>query len=286
LKILILDFDGTITDAEEEGKPYRLGYLEDLSTLIEVDIQVVLAWAQEFEEHIQNGEQDFGWTFGGRIVAPASVDPYLRIMPVARMILDRARAFKDSKERSLLLDSILYKYNYQKTRTCFRPGAKAFLESFAPGVGLHCHIVTNSHTLPVQRKVEGLGNTDNGSNSMKWLIERVHGSAKKYIIDDDFREVPSETRLPGLKRPILLRRKHYYSVLRRIFEKHSSDWLDVIVLGDIYELDLSLPLQLGATVGLVTNCHTPEYEKSHLSGHARGAVLNTLEDAKSWIESL
>lgn len=31
--VLVLDFDGTMTDAEVEGRPYRQGCLEDLAVL-------------------------------------------------------------------------------------------------------------------------------------------------------------------------------------------------------------------------------------------------------------
>ncbi|MFM2152956.1 MAG: hypothetical protein RL199_1391, partial [Pseudomonadota bacterium] len=32
-RLVILDFDGTMTDAEAEGAPFRDGYLQDLATL-------------------------------------------------------------------------------------------------------------------------------------------------------------------------------------------------------------------------------------------------------------
>ena len=69
---------------------------------------------------------DFGWRFDGKIVAPACVDPYFRIMPIARMIFDKVNAFPNPNERDRILDRILYKYNYQKTNTVFRPGAAEF----------------------------------------------------------------------------------------------------------------------------------------------------------------
>ena len=59
----------------------------------------------------------FGWVFGGQIVAPASVDPYLRIMPVARRIFDACGVFSDLADRDRLLDDVLYKYNYAKSAT-------------------------------------------------------------------------------------------------------------------------------------------------------------------------
>eukprot|EP00971_Amphidinium_carterae_P141091 2796042-Amphidinium_carterae.1 len=35
--------------------------------------------------------QEFGWIIGGRTVAPAVVDPYLRMKPIAHKILDHAK---------------------------------------------------------------------------------------------------------------------------------------------------------------------------------------------------
>ena len=62
------------------------------------------------------------WIFQGQIVAPATVDPYLRMMPVARKILDAAHALMTPSDRERVLDRILYKYNYKKTKNVFREG--------------------------------------------------------------------------------------------------------------------------------------------------------------------
>ena len=41
-RVLILDFDGTLTDAEAEGLPYRQGYLEDVALLADVALEQAL----------------------------------------------------------------------------------------------------------------------------------------------------------------------------------------------------------------------------------------------------
>ena len=117
-KLLILDFDGTMTDAEAEGAPYRVGYLEDLALLADRPLDEVQSWAAEFSDKVNQNPQEYGWKFGGQIVAPACVDPYLRVMPIARMILDRASAFQDIDQRDRILDRILYKYNYHRRKHC------------------------------------------------------------------------------------------------------------------------------------------------------------------------
>ena len=273
-QVLVLDFDGTMTDAELEGAPFREGYLDDLAILTGLDIDEVQALAAGYEDEIRARSQEYGWLFGGRIVAPAIVDPYLRMMPVARKLFDHSGAFSDPDDRRRLLDGILYKYNYGKTATAFRPGAGEVLRSLA---GTATYVVTNSHTVPVQDKIRRLGAEEDGSNALQWLVERVHGRARKYVIDDDFEAVPETLGIPGLSRPVLLRRRMYHDVLRGLLDANGADWSDLLVVGDIFELDLALPLAMGAQVGLVTNPFTPDYEKAFVEGHARGRLVAHLD---------
>ncbi|MEE2959569.1 MAG: hypothetical protein VYA34_02410 [Myxococcota bacterium] len=274
-KVLVLDFDGTMTDAEKEGGPYRTGYLEDVSALSGLPLDEVKTLATQFDTEVAQNPHEYGWEFNGQIVAPAVVDPYLRMMPVARKIFDYSQTFLNTDDRTRILDGILYKYNYPKTLNCFREGARAVLESFE---GSATYVVTNSHTDPVRSKLKSLGTNDDQSCSLEWLVERVHGSAKKYVIDNAFTEVDESMELKDLPRPILLRRANYYRVLAKILADEKASFEDLVVVGDIFELDLSLPFALGARVGILANDFTPEYEKNFLDGHPRGAVLSRVQE--------
>jgi len=265
--MLVLDFDGTMTDAEAEGGPYREGYLADLAVLCGADLDEVLGLAVGFEEEVAADPDRYGWVFGGHIVAPAIVDPYLRVMPVARKVLDHFGVFTSVVERDRLLDGILYKYNYPKTRNVFRDGAGELLAGFE---GQPVYIVTNSHTDAVQAKVTTLG--------QDWLVPRVFGRAKKYVLDAGFTDVPESIELPGLSRPVLLRRRLYFEVLSMLLDREDADWSELTVVGDIFELDLCLPWALGARVGLVVNRFTPTYEKAFLEADERGFLV---EDIRS-----
>ena len=287
-RLLILDFDGTLTDAEQEGLPYKNGYLEDVALLANVDFSVATEWANELESTIQQNPGAYGWRFKGQIVAPAIVDPYLRVMPIARGILDRAGAFSNEEERERILDRILYKYNYTKTNTVFRPGACQFFQTLreqelSPNP-IYTVVVTNSHTIPVQEKIALLGE-QNGVD-FSWLVERVVGSAKKYILDTTATHLPESMQIPNLERPVYLQRSHYANILHSIQETYGCTWSQTTVLGDIFELDLSLPLHLGATVGLMQNPFSPTYEVEYLKSHERGSVHANLNAALNWIVSL
>ena len=282
-RLLILDFDGTLTNAEEEGKNYKIGYLEDVALLADLTVEETMKLANQFENEILQNSNKFGWKFNGKIVAPASVDPYLRIMPISRMIFDQVGAFENLKERDFVLDRILYKYNYQKTTTAFREGAADFFAETAGLEGLETCIVTNSHTEPVQEKVRVLAKE--AGHDFDWLVERVYGSARKYLLDDSFDKMREAMYIPNLTRPIYLRRKLYYDRLKNLQEKFNSDWKNTVVLGDIFELDLCVPLACGAKVGLMTNEFTPQYEIDFLKQHDRGAVFSNLDDALQWVKS-
>jgi hypothetical protein len=184
---------------------------------------------------------------------------------VARGLLDHYGVLRIDAERERVLDRILYKYNSKKTLNVFREGAGPFLRGLE---GQPVYVVTNSHTDAVQDKLGDLG--------ADWLVPRVHGLAKKYVLDADFTEVPESMRLPGLARPVLLRRGHYFRVLSQLLADEGKGWSELLVVGDIFELDLCLPLQLGARVGLMVNDFTPAYERDFLAAHPRGHLLDSI----------
>ncbi len=279
-KLLVLDFDGTMTDAEKEGAPFRQGYLEDIAQIAGIPLAEVLSLAAQIEAEVAASPQDHGWLFGGRIVAPATVDPYLRVMPVARRILQQARVQMDEGTTSRLLEGILYKYNYQKTLDVPRPGAREALSALE---GTSVYVVTNSDTAAVQRKIRKLSAETPTGHQLDWLIERVHGRAQKYVIDDAFTEVAESISLPGLSRPILLRRRRYYEALDALRRKEGASWEELVVVGDIFELDLALPLALGARVALLRNDFTPSWEIDYLREHPRAKVLSSISEIPALI---
>lgn len=280
IEVVVFDFDGTATDAEAEGQPYRDGFILDLATLTGFSSDRVRELAAQFESQVAADPDNYGWVYNGMIVAPATVDPYLRMAPVARMILMESGLQLPPEFADRLLTGLLYRYNYAKTATCFRPDARPTFN--VVGTAKHTYIVTNSTPSKVKEKVRELGqNSGGGSNSLDWLAERVQGDAKKYVVHDD--SVPGVGRsleLPGLSRPVLLQRPHYYRVLEEIRAKHGVTWDQVGVVGDIFELDLALPHELGCVIILVANKHTPKHERDFVTACPRGHVVTSLKEAQ------
>src|SRR5258707_665066 len=86
-------------------------------------------------------------------------------------------------------------------------------------------------------------------------------------------QVDAELAMPGLDRPVLLRRRAYHERLRAVLDEAGAQFTDLVVCGDIFELDLALPLALGARIALVASARTPDYERAFVSAHPRGRVI-------------
>src|SRR5688572_14647470 len=157
MTVLVLDFDGTMTDAEAEGRPFRDGYLEDLAAMVgrPAGDSEVLALADEVEAELARAPEAHPFLWMSRAVAPATVDPYLRMVPIAHRILDRFGVMPSAVERGRLLGNVLYKYNYAKTlgHPVFRSGAGETLRALG---GSEAWIVTNSDPHAVAGKVAQL----------------------------------------------------------------------------------------------------------------------------------
>lgn len=265
-----------MTDAEAEGRPFRDGYLEDLCSLVgrNAGDSEVMAICDEVEAELAAAPAQHPFLWMGRAVAPATVDPYLRMVPIAHRILDRFAVIPGAVDRGRLLGSVLYKYNYAKTlgRPVFRPGAGEVLSKLASE---QTFIVTNSDTHAVAGKVAQL---DREAPGVITLTGRVRGHARKFDVDDTWTGIDAEMALPGLDRPVLLRRRMYHDILKAVLDASGATFQELVVVGDIFELDLAMPLALGARVGLVVSSHTPAYERTFVSEHPRGRVIEHLSE--------
>ena len=234
--------------------------------------------AEESVAELARTPEQHPFLWMGRAVAPATVDPYLRMVPISHRILDRFDAIPSASDRGRLLGSVLYKYNYAKTlgRPVFRAGAGDMLRSLA---GTESWIVTNSDTHAVAGKITSL---DREASGVAWLTGRVRGHARKFDVEDTWTGVAAELAVPDLERPVLLRRRAYHDILREILDAAGATFADLVVIGDIFELDLALPLALGARIGLGASPHTPPYERAFVEAHPRGRVIESLAEIPAY----
>jgi phosphoglycolate phosphatase-like HAD superfamily hydrolase len=273
IKAIVLDFDGTFTDVEVEGAPFVRTYRAALSDLVGRDVSA--DWERAAAE-IAARPGRYGWVHGGRIVAPGNADPYVRCTAVAQLICDAENRLRDPEVRTAVVQAF-YQLAYRHTVTAFRPEARETLGKLTE-TGLPVYVVTNSSTQVVTQKLRELAPPG---------LERLHvlGDAQKFVVaeatDDDprFDDVPAERRLDGLERPVYPRRGRYFDALARIWRETGAAPAETLVCGDIFELDLSLPIELGLQVHLVTGPATAPYERAAVAAlGARGSAGERVSD--------
>jgi FMN phosphatase YigB (HAD superfamily) len=258
LQCIVLDFDGTLTDVQQESRTFFTAYKQDLCALVGADTDV------DFEaacQQILQAPHDYGWQVDGHIVAPAHTDPYILASCAARLVFDKHDVMRTSDTRiSALLQ--LFRNCYPRAGTVFRPFADEVLKALL-ATKIPVFIVTNSFT-------------DDVTNKLALLRvprpPRIFGNAKKYVIEH--REHPSFAALPlsrvveHLQRPVLLRRGFYFDVLSAIWKETGATPQTTLVCGDLFELDLALPQALGTRVHLVSRDSTALYEKAAVGSHS------------------
>lgn len=271
-KCVILDFDGTFTDVEQEGAPFTAAFRAAVADLVGRDVEA--DWARHAAE-VDARPDVFGWEFDGKLVAPGNADPYIRATTVAQRIFTQHGVLADPAVRATIV-SALYHLAYAKSGTAFRPTAREVLATLAQSER-PVFVVTNAATAVVNRKLRELNPP--GLEKLE-----VIGDARKYAVvpsarkDPRFDAVPTEQQLVGLARPVSPRRGHYFDALAAIAERTGVEFRDMIVCGDIYELDLVLPLALGMQVHLVTGPQTPAYERGALVELEPRASMGTLDE--------
>jgi FMN phosphatase YigB (HAD superfamily) len=269
IECIVLDFDGTFTLVDREAVPFVEGFVQDLAAI--VGEKVIARW-DDTVARVKADPDRYGWEYDERIVAPSHADPYILATTVGQILL--AEAGVDSRsERTKQLEA-LYQRNYPKSSNVFRPDAREVVEAIVRSA-IPVFVVTNSQTHHVEAKLDQLA-----PRGREQLV--VRGAARKFVLtaprepDDAWAKVPSELRVAGLSRPIFLGRGAYYDALRRIWTETGASPATTLVCGDIFELDLALPAQLGARIHLVARPDTPEYERRAARSSASGSVSQEL----------
>lgn len=268
-RCIILDFDGTFTDVEKEAEPFVHSYRAALSKALGRSIDD--AW-DAAANRIDAEPEDFGWQYDGQVVAPAHADPYIRSTSIAQEIIDAQGDFEPDARAELL--QRLYKDNYEKSATHFRPEAREVVEALLLSDAA-VFVVTNSYTESVEKKLARL--RPRGLDKLT-----VFGDAKKYVIapaetsDPRFEALEESKSVKGLTRPVLLRRGKYFDVLASLWKRTGASAEETIICGDIFELDLAMPSELGVAGHLVARGKTPVYEKQAMDDLPNGAYSSDL----------
>lgn len=295
-----IDFDGTVTDTDKEAIPYLEGYKNDIAAHLSFSRGELDAIWMPVEAEVLAAPEHFGWLdAGGRIIAPTTADPMILARTVATQIFRRLLtspgglgvAPSQSLTRALpqndtelhdLLQHKFFEGNYAKMETHFRPGAADFLASLSDMGRLA--VITNSRETGVRAKLAKLREANPALPDID-----VIGGAEKYTLTPEFVVDGVAAVLhcsPHLVRPVFTQRGKYYEALRKsgIFDAESR-----VVAGDVWELDLMLPLLLDMKVAFITRPMTPVHEIAivrHEVGRGMAVIADNLAELLFGIREL
>ncbi len=280
-RCVVFDFDGTLTRVDDECVPYVRAYKDLLAKLLapaglRVDQEAFERTWGEVEAMIDGDPARHGWIDEqGRIVAPAYADPLIKSRAIAAELFKQRGLFASTPDRFAVLN-LLFQLGYaaMDPNGIFRPEAAGVVRALVQA-GIPVFVVTNSDRDKVVRKLqtvipELLGTITVIGNARKFVVE---GPKDPWSGPD---AVPETLSVDGLPRPVYLRRPHYVATLEAICAKVGCAPEELIVCGDIYELDLVLPAKLGARIHLVTRPPTPELDRRTVQ-QLGGTVSDSLE---------
>ena len=273
-KLIVLDFDGTVTDIEKEAEPFVEVYKQKFTRAFGIgSAELQLLWEQA-RQKVLSSPATHGMEFDGKIVAPAYADPYTLNTAIAIEILKTLVILPDPEEKRKALDAI-FTQSYPYTATVFKDGADEFIARLMEKFDV-C-FVTNSQTEKVQNKL--------GSLRLA-ALPPVHGDAKKNVLDNSWLEVPESVDLKDFNRPVFLRRHHYWTILDKLLKARQLTREQLLVAGDIYDMDLSIPHFMDSSICLVSRSSTPAHYVTAVSAYEHGFVVSDLHDGLTRILEL
>jgi FMN phosphatase YigB (HAD superfamily) len=276
LELVVLDFDGTLTNVDEEAVPAVQGWKNDLrETLGFSEAEFSSVW-EDAQSRILSEPSQYGWIMGDKIIAPPYASPMVMARTISEVLFDDAGKYLQRVEREELLQNHFFKRNYKNTKIVFKEGADSFLQELKKL--FEVVIVTNSGTNDVVRKLAHLESDHSELN--------VAGGAKKYVINNGWVAVPESEDREGFGRPLFLRRENYWNVLSDIMNKAGVGPNNVTVVGDIYEMDLLLPEYAGMHTALTPRSSTPSYEIDAVTAYDKGYLALGLEDVLGYLSDI
>jgi FMN phosphatase YigB (HAD superfamily) len=265
--LVVLDFDGTLTDADAHAPAFheasrrelarRLGWDE---SRLRQEWQRALAAVAAFPAHA-------AWIVEGHAACPAAGDPYLIANSVTKRLLEEHRpGLGDEALTAEVLE--VHRAAYESVPPPFRPETCDVLEELCARAP-HVRVVTNSRTRTVERLLDSLA-----CPCRERLV--VRGDASKFSVcgsaaaDARFESLPETVTWPELGRAVHLRRGRYFDVLRGAWDETGTGPDSTLVVGDVFELDLAMPAALGTHAQLVIRAGTMFHERQLAQKLARG----------------
>lgn len=264
--IFISDFDGTLTDNLAVADEYLQHYTAAMADDLGLPLAEVASRLQVARQAALDQPGNYGWVESGKAVTAAG-DPMIVVRVIAEIVLDELGILDDKYSR-------IRRY-YQKaigeTPHKFRPDAEQFIHTL--GRLGRLVIISNSDT----ERVEEIMAVEMPGHQIE-----IMGRARKQQLEDLPEDVHiADTLEPaGFPHPVQLRRGLYYQALCRAAQPQPLQDIGAVI-GDLFELDLSLPHALGLPIALLANDYTPAWEIPYVQEH--GFVGYNLAEVSEWL---
>jgi hypothetical protein len=236
---ILTDFDGVLTTQDAEAAAVGARLLERVAEALSGDRIRALALVEGLRGEIRADPAAHGWFDGGEISCFADEDPYVFHVATAFALWRKGPAEVRERLRAAGIDSAeaLAARSFDEGTAAWRAKNPSHVRQDALGAlqtffstGAEVVIVSNSSTERIRSLLEPTGLLRWGAGKL-----RIRGGARKFAVGGDRpKGVPASVDLCGRK--VALRRGPFYDIL----EDERPD----VAIGDVFSLDLALPVAL------------------------------------------
>lgn len=281
---LLSDFDGVWTNQETEAA-YVWNYnVKRISGLTGDSPETINELLLGCRKDMDRTSYEYGWFFEGKIAAYYQEDPFGDNNAIFDYIrrAGSKRSYSNFKQSlAKIKDAIEKKENktldefandcFFKSTTQFKLEGKLKPVETAGEVvrklnsmGVEIIVASNSRTEKIEHLFRKAGQTVTNERAIKRGRLHAIGDAGKFMIDSSFTELPEHYEITK-RFKVNLRRRKYYNILTA----EKPDY----VIGDVFSLDLALPLYLRLHDKRLKNLkiiqkvqkHTPDWVKEFLT---------------------
>jgi phosphoglycolate phosphatase-like HAD superfamily hydrolase len=280
---LVSDFDGVWTNQEIEADYVWKFVLNRLFEYTGDKTDVIEKLLHECKKDMDKSPWEYGWFWEGTVSCYYQEDPFSDNNAIFNYIeraatTTTASQFKQAiyklrqavKEKGKMTLAELSQDCFMKATSQFKLEGKLKPVATAGNIiteltsrGVEIIVVSNSSTEKIEHLFRKAGHTVTNEKSIVRGRLFARGDAKKFVIDNSYTALPEKFEITD-RFKISLRRANYHKILM----EERPDY----VIGDVFSLDLALPLYLRLNDKQFGNLkviqkvqpHTPKWVKDYL----------------------
>lgn len=262
-RAVIFDFDGTLTDPDSAAALFRQAFFEYVGAYSSVS-------AGPWQRALEACDPLADVVIDGVAVVRGDADPWLLATGVARAALGLAGVGAEAVDAAIREG---FHRAYERVSCAFRPGVGALLD----GVAARCALAVVSNSPPdrVRARLH-----ESGASARTLEALHVVGGAQKFaLIESETARgarwrasIGAEHRWDGAPRAVALGRGRYLDAIASVCARAECEPGAVVVCGDVFELDLAVPIALGARACMVAHRGSRAWERAAVE-RAGGVVF-------------